>query len=141
MGDALFPISKVYRSYQSLFYLSADGQLYCSGVNSSGQLGLGPTEPIVFEPILNTNLEDEIAFVSSGCAATHCFVVTVKGTVFGFGNNSFGQLGIPKTSKVPLSQNTLNGTVLGNNFLYILYSNLHGNDMKSLHQNGRCGAA
>ena len=96
-------IKKMYRSYQSLFYLSADGKLYCSGINSSGQLGLGPTEPIVADPVLNLNFEDEIAFVSSGCAATHCFVVTVKGTVYGFGSNSHGQLGIPRVGKVPPS--------------------------------------
>jgi len=99
-------IKKIYRSYQSLFYLSTDGKLYCSGTNGSGQLGLGPTEPIVDSPILNTNFEDEIAFVSSGCAATHCFVVTTNGTVYGFGDNSHGQLGIPRSTKSPSSSNS-----------------------------------
>eukprot|EP01084_Bolivina_argentea_P208119 354947_1 len=94
-------IKKIYRSYQSLFYLSSDGKLYCCGINVQGQLGLGPTQPTVDIPILQTYISDDIVLVSSGCGATHTFVLTVNGKLYGFGNNNHGQLGVSKKKHTP----------------------------------------
>eukprot|EP01084_Bolivina_argentea_P169742 294217_1 len=93
-------IKKIYRSYQSLFYLSSDGKLYCTGINGKGQLGLGPTKPTVDTPILNTYVNDDIILVSSGCAATHTFIMSMHNKVYGFGDNTYCQLGIKLKPKI-----------------------------------------
>lgn len=101
-------IKKIYRSYQSLFFLSSDGKLYCSGINGKGQLGLGPTQPTVDTPILNTYINDDIVLVSSGCGATHTFVMTTNGKLYGFGCNDHGQLGIGNKYKTIINGNNNN---------------------------------
>lgn len=78
--------------YHSLA-LTNSGDLYAWGSNSYGQLGLGTTTEKVSKPTLVKTLQGvPIAFIM--CGGSHSFAVTKSGAVFGWGKNTFGQLGL-----------------------------------------------
>jgi uncharacterized repeat protein (TIGR02543 family) len=70
-----------------LLFLLEDGRLYATGLNSSGQLGIGNKED-----------KTQLTFVMDGvsCVAAgdyHSAVIKSDGTVWTFGDNAYGQLG------------------------------------------------
>ena len=73
--------------------IAENGEVYAFGQNSYGELGLGNDEEAVFIPTRITNLPS-IYEVSCGCYFTVC--VAYDGSLWSFGENYFGQLGIPK---------------------------------------------
>lgn len=69
--------------------LNADGQVYCWGDNSYGQLGIGSTEneesPVLVPDLVN------IIMVKAG--AYHTMALSQDGIVYVWGRNTFGQIG------------------------------------------------
>ncbi|XP_044727132.1 probable E3 ubiquitin-protein ligase HERC4 isoform X2 [Chrysoperla carnea] len=73
--------------------LTNSGELYTWGANDYGQLGIGRTSAFEKEPQLIKSLAGiPMAFIA--CGGNHSFAVSRSGAVFGWGRNSFGQLGI-----------------------------------------------
>ncbi|TRY65949.1 hypothetical protein DNTS_012353, partial [Danionella cerebrum] len=86
-------ISQVMCGNQHCLALSRDGQLFVWGENSSGQLGLGKSEPSSLTPQpLNSLCGIPLAQISTG--GDHSFALSFSGAVFGWGKNSAGQLGL-----------------------------------------------
>lgn len=73
--------------------LTNSGDLYSFGANMYGQLGLGSENEKVTKPTLVKSLQGiPIAHIS--CGANHSFILSTSGSIYGFGKNIFGQLGI-----------------------------------------------
>uniref|UniRef100_A0A0P5J2E5 E3 ubiquitin-protein ligase HERC3 n=1 Tax=Daphnia magna TaxID=35525 RepID=A0A0P5J2E5_9CRUS len=69
------------------------GEIYCWGSNSHGQLGLGSSGTPELKPCLVKFLHG-IPISHIACGADFSFAVSPSGAVFGWGKNSFGQLGL-----------------------------------------------
>ncbi|XP_058461003.1 probable E3 ubiquitin-protein ligase HERC4 isoform X2 [Malaya genurostris] len=73
--------------------LTNNGELYAWGANGHGQLGLGTTNEKILVPTLVKSLAGiPIAFIA--CGGYHSFAVSKSGAIFGWGKNTFGQLGL-----------------------------------------------
>jgi len=90
------------------FALKADGTLYSTGSNGSGQLGQGNTTPLVTFTQETTTATDW-AFVATGLDFT--IAIKTDGTLYACGNNSDGQLGDGTATGTVL---TLTQETLGN---------------------------
>ncbi|KZC13149.1 putative E3 ubiquitin-protein ligase HERC4 [Dufourea novaeangliae] len=76
--------------------LTNDGELYSWGSNNEGQLGLGSDIKNEIKPKLITSLVGiPIAFIA--CGGYHSIAISKSGAVFGWGKNTFGQLGLNDT--------------------------------------------
>ncbi|GLE10036.1 hypothetical protein PINS_up022010 [Pythium insidiosum] len=74
----------------------ANGGLFAFGKNDHGQLGVAPeTATVVSTPTrVASPLSDNLQVVSLACGYYHTAVVTADGTVWTFGRNEYGQLGL-----------------------------------------------
>ncbi|XP_058120620.1 probable E3 ubiquitin-protein ligase HERC4 isoform X2 [Anopheles coustani] len=73
--------------------LTNSGELYAWGSNAYGQLGIGSTSEKVSTPTLVESLAGvPLAFIA--CGGNHSFAVSKSGAIFGWGKNTFGQLGL-----------------------------------------------
>ncbi|GEM_PF-6331540 len=70
-----------------VLFLLEDGRLYATGLNESGQLGIGSTA----NSAQLTFVMDGVAYIAAG--ETHSAVIKTDGSLWTFGSNSFGQLG------------------------------------------------
>ncbi|XP_033210790.1 probable E3 ubiquitin-protein ligase HERC4 isoform X2 [Belonocnema kinseyi] len=78
--------------------LTNNGELYAWGSNKEGQLGLGPGIRKELKPKLVSSLAGiPIAFIA--CGGYHSLVVSKSGAIFGWGRNTFGQLGLNDTTE------------------------------------------
>nr|CCA15086.1 RCC1 and BTB domaincontaining protein putative [Albugo laibachii Nc14] len=77
---------------EHLTAISRSGALYTFGFNSRGQLGHGSTNPITTP----TKIKDLASYhvVEVACSYFHTIVMTMEGTLYAFGRNDLGQLGI-----------------------------------------------
>nr|XP_012137181.1 PREDICTED: probable E3 ubiquitin-protein ligase HERC4 isoform X1 [Megachile rotundata] len=76
--------------------LTNNGKLYSWGSNSDGQLGLGTDVKNEIKPKLISSLAGvPIAFIT--CGGYHSMAISKSGAVFGWGKNTFGQLGLNDT--------------------------------------------
>lgn len=76
--------------------VTRDQELWAFGDNSSGQLGLGVnTSPLQPKPQRVTALDNVIGVSSGG---NHTMAITADGYLYGWGQNSFGQLGDTTTT-------------------------------------------
>ena len=89
------------------------GQIYTWGNNSNAQLGNGDLDYLA-QPTLVENLNDVIA-IGQGSAAKHSIVLKIDGSVWSWGDNEFGQLGIGNSdiinSSVPRLIEDIHGVV------------------------------
>ncbi|XP_055628123.1 probable E3 ubiquitin-protein ligase HERC4 isoform X2 [Toxorhynchites rutilus septentrionalis] len=73
--------------------LTNNGELYSWGANGYGQLGQGKTNEKIVNPTLIKSLAGiPIAFIA--CGGNHSFAISKSGAIFGWGKNTFGQLGL-----------------------------------------------
>lgn len=73
--------------------LTNKGELYSWGLNDCGQLGLGLKVRTVATPtIVGSLLGLPISLIS--CGGYHSIILSTSGAVYGWGKNSFGQLGL-----------------------------------------------
>ena len=94
-GSSLYVVITAGDSYSVA--RQADGSLWSWGNNTSGQLGIGSTDPDPLNPVANptpirenTNAND---WVSVGSGGSHTVALKAAGTLWALGNNSSGQLG------------------------------------------------
>ncbi|XP_071491070.1 LOW QUALITY PROTEIN: probable E3 ubiquitin-protein ligase HERC4 [Diadema antillarum] len=74
--------------------LSRDGRVFTWGDNTYGQLGIGSSgSSLVDRPTELTSLKG-VPIVRIACGGSHSFALTVSGSVFSWGKNDFGQLGL-----------------------------------------------
>ena len=83
--------------------LKSDGTVYTFGYNNNGQLGLGntterttPTKIVNLQYILNgtTTTISATDIIAVSCGSFHTAILKSDGTVYTFGRNSSGQLGL-----------------------------------------------
>ncbi|XP_050536005.1 probable E3 ubiquitin-protein ligase HERC4 isoform X1 [Daktulosphaira vitifoliae] len=96
--------------YRHCLALTNHGELYSWGSNEFGQLGLGSniTSINVSKPTLIKSLIGlPISFIT--CGGYHSFVISKSGAVYGWGKNTFGQLGLNNeiNMSVPVQLKTL----------------------------------
>ena len=77
------------------FILKNDGTLWGSGANNYGQLGLGDTTNRNTFTQVNTNANN---VKSVYCGRNHTLMLKNDGTLWGCGDNSYGQLGLGNTA-------------------------------------------
>jgi alpha-tubulin suppressor-like RCC1 family protein len=93
-------VSKVYPTTHSTFVLTDAGEVYAAGLATNGQLGLGTsTDRFIFEriPPAYFGVGNAVTkLVVPGGVGEHvgCFALTENGTVYAWGLNSFGHLGL-----------------------------------------------
>ncbi|XP_008182284.1 X-linked retinitis pigmentosa GTPase regulator isoform X2 [Acyrthosiphon pisum] len=68
-----------------------NGRVFCFGKNSFGQLGLGHTENVYKPNCVKSLKPDKVKHIA--CGRSHTIVSTENNIVYGFGDNSDGQLG------------------------------------------------
>ena len=109
-------------SYHSLI-LKNDGTLWGCGNNNYGELGLGDT--------INRNTFTEITTNTNNiksvcCGSAHTFILKNDGTLWGCGNNEYGQLGLGdsnnRTTFTEITNNTddIKSVYCGANYTFIL---------------------
>jgi alpha-tubulin suppressor-like RCC1 family protein len=77
------------------FALDSDGQLWASGYNWYGQLGLGNTiDQNSFKPVAISGLAPTAKIVSIAAGEQHSLAVTSDGKLLVSGYNEYGQLGL-----------------------------------------------
>uniref|UniRef100_A0A8C8YWY3 Protein RCC2 n=1 Tax=Prolemur simus TaxID=1328070 RepID=A0A8C8YWY3_PROSS len=80
--------------------ITTEGKLWSWGRNEKGQLGHGDTKRVE-APRLIEGLSHEV-IVSAACGRNHTLALTDTGSVFAFGENKMGQLGLGnQTDAVP----------------------------------------
>eukprot|EP00742_Colponemidia_sp_Colp-10_P008629 GILJ01009358.1.p1 GENE.GILJ01009358.1~~GILJ01009358.1.p1 ORF type:complete len:377 (-),score=32.54 GILJ01009358.1:488-1618(-) len=82
-------IASVAVGFKFTVWLSASGELYSSGNNAHGQLGLSDRTQRLLPTRINTVTARKVV-----CGWTHQFVLTDDGSMLTCGRNNFGQLGI-----------------------------------------------
>ncbi len=75
--------------------LCDDGSVYGFGSNASGQLGLGHTDDQSTPQLIPMTMEARPCQISAG--AGHSLILCDDGSVYGFGSNASGQLGLGHT--------------------------------------------
>jgi len=77
--------------------LKADGSIWSMGNNTSGQLGIGSTDPDIFNPVVhavpvreNSTANDWVTISAGG---RHSVALKADGSLVSWGENAFGQLG------------------------------------------------
>jgi hypothetical protein len=94
---AVGPISRVAVGAQSRCYVSS-GRVYCWGANALGQLGDGSPgdrlDPLPSKPVIRQGGLQISKGTTVGVGATHACVLTSTPSVFCWGGNDVGQLGV-----------------------------------------------
>ncbi|XP_029986375.1 probable E3 ubiquitin-protein ligase HERC3 [Sphaeramia orbicularis] len=90
------PVSQVACGSQHSVALTKDGQVYTWGVDSRGQLGLGKKTPVVHSPEQVRGL-CSVPVVEITAGGEQSFGLSVSGSVFSWGRNHRGQLGLGDT--------------------------------------------
>ena len=88
-------IKEIYYGWCHTFILKNDGTLWGCGWNNSCQLGLGDTTDRTTFTQVTTNADN---IKSVYCGAHNTFILKNDGTLWGCGNNSYGELGLGDTT-------------------------------------------
>ena len=84
-------------SYHTLVSLGESGDLYTSGLNNYGQLGIGSTDNSWALSLVETLVDENIVLADGG--SHHSVVLTTSGSMFAFGRGDSGQLGTVDEAK------------------------------------------
>ena len=100
-------IKSVYCGSRQTFILKNDGTLWGTGYNGNGELGLGDTNNRTTFTQITTNANN-VKLIS--CGYYHTCILKNDGTLWGCGENAYGQLGLGQTtgSKTTFTQITTN---------------------------------
>lgn len=82
-------IKKVFNLDSQTFILDNDGNVYSSGENETGQLGLGDT----LDRDMSTKIEEISKIKDLCCAGDHTILLDFDGNVYTFGDDEYGYLG------------------------------------------------
>ena len=86
-------VIQFYNGRRFAFALTSDNKLYGWGHNQWGQLGLKIVNLTkLYKPVLIEDLND-INIKQISCGSEHTLVLTSDGMVYGWGRNSYGQIG------------------------------------------------
>ena len=88
-------IKSVYCGFYHTFILKNDGTLWSCGYNGDGRLGLGNTTNRNTFTQVTTNADD---IKEIYCGGYHTFILKNNGTLWGCGDNYYGQLGLGDTT-------------------------------------------
>ena len=99
-------IKSVYCGWSYTIILENDGTLWGCGRNDYGQLGLGDNTNRTTFTQVTTNTDD---IKKIYCGGSHAFILKNDDTLWGCGNNQYGQLGLgDTTNKTTFTQITTN---------------------------------
>ena len=89
------PVKQIIAAHWEIFVLYEDGDLYAMGMNNIGQLGIGNTAT-PYKLTLTATSVVKVATASAGYDIDQCstLILRTDGTVWGCGNNDYGQLGV-----------------------------------------------
>ncbi|CAG2163229.1 unnamed protein product [Oppiella nova] len=85
-----------FKGYDFVFAQTAEGGLLGWGHNNKGQLGRGDTNYGVFLKPLEIDFGEHEEIVQISCGKNHALALTSSGKVYGWGDNSSGQIGVGK---------------------------------------------
>ncbi|EPS70900.1 hypothetical protein M569_03859, partial [Genlisea aurea] len=95
-------------------FLTVNGDVYATGLNDFGQLGISDSQSYSAEPKRVSGIPKEIIKIAAGYH--HSAAVTVDGEVYTWGKNSNGQLGLGKNAgkviSFPNKVGSLDGVVI-----------------------------
>ena len=95
-------------------FVTADGLVFACGANKMGQLGVGDTQGRVVPTLVTAQLQSRAA-VYAAAGTCHTLCITADGSLFSWGDNAHGQLGIDdddgdtETRQVPALVTELQG--------------------------------
>ena len=87
----VYDIKSVYCTYRNTFILKNDGTLWGCGNNYKGQLGIGDTTTYSTFTQIYINANNIKSFY---CGGENTIILKNDGTLWGCGNNEYGQLGL-----------------------------------------------
>eukprot|EP01084_Bolivina_argentea_P003672 6908_1 len=102
--------SNIYYGFQKHFIQTQTNELYAIGLNCYGSLGINSNENFVHQ-CSKLKFNPDIDIISNGIATNHTFIVTQNGTIYGFGSNTDGELGIEtvnRSHRIPVIAKMLN---------------------------------
>lgn len=109
-GGAVGKVTKIVTDQWSILFLTSTGEVWGAGFNDMGQLGNGITAAVTVRPtqmiIPAGRKAVEIYTTKSGGTGSpysNTFVILDDGSVWGCGDDSFGQLGNKSTSATPVT--------------------------------------
>ncbi|CAI9108702.1 OLC1v1008373C1 [Oldenlandia corymbosa var. corymbosa] len=95
-------------------FLTENGNVYATGLNDLGQLGISDDRSYSTEPLLVAGLPKEVVRISAGYH--HSLAITVDGELYMWGKNSNGQLGLgkksPRVVPIPRKVECLDGVAI-----------------------------
>ena len=112
--NALYNVNKFYVNDQNSFVLTNEGNVFATGRNNVGQLGVGnTTDTSSFSQSVISNCS-KVVITANGTPTTTYFLTT-SGEVYATGDNQYGQLGRGNTTDTSTPILTLGpGNVYGN---------------------------
>ncbi|XP_054158466.1 RCC1 and BTB domain-containing protein 2-like [Oppia nitens] len=84
-------VANIYYGFGHCIALTAGGQLWTWGENDFGQLGLGTFDATHTPKLIQRLASKRVVTVS--CGNRHSLALTTDGELFGWGRNTFGQIG------------------------------------------------